>query len=300
MYSDDGGETWTRSTKTSQNWQGRYCIAYGNGIWVSPAYNKTDPSNADGYPEYSTDGINWNVANNTTGGTGATRSIAFESIVFDHHNGRFVTVGKDPRSGNYHRQYATTTDGLNWSESNMPSDSQGVSYDWDTDYTQILYGNGVFILGGKAIHYKITNSWLPGGSPYFSEQFMLPTKMQHRLRCFRITAMEYVDNRFVMDLFADGSIFLTERNLPYGTIPVFSAEKEAGKYINFNSSRIYNLENAYEWVPNFEISDLFDGSINGVKDISTDTDIDVVSVLGSSLKVSSLEGVTYWKSIKSN
>ena len=48
MYSDDGGEAWTRSTKTSQNWQGRYCIAYGNGIWVSPAYNKTRPSNADG------------------------------------------------------------------------------------------------------------------------------------------------------------------------------------------------------------------------------------------------------------
>ena len=48
-------------------------------------------------------------------------------------------------TGNIH-----TTDGLNWSESNMPSDSQGVSYDWDTDYTQILYGNGVFILGGKA------------------------------------------------------------------------------------------------------------------------------------------------------
>ena len=146
--------------------------------------------------------------------------------------------------------------------------------------------------------YKITNSWLPGGSPYFSEQFMLPTKAGSTdSDASRITAMEYVDNRFVIAC-ADGSIFLTERNLPYGTIPVFSAEKEAGKYINFNSSRIYNLENAYEWVPNFEISDLFDGSINGVKDISTDTDIDVVSVLGSSLKVSSLEGVTIGNRLK--
>ena len=90
MYSDDGGENWTRSGKSYQNWQGKYAIAYGNGVWVSPGQSKSSPSNAKHYPEWSSDGITWNVVNSTSGGT---QDYAFESIVFDADNGRFVSFG---------------------------------------------------------------------------------------------------------------------------------------------------------------------------------------------------------------
>ena len=288
MYSDDGGENWTRSNKSYQNWQGTYAIAYGNGVWVSPGYTMSSPTNAKHYPEYSTDGINWSVVNNANNTSGGTDNIMYEGVVYNPDHGTFAAFGIG--------KVATTTDGANWTVSSITDDG--------VDYTRIAYGNGVYITAGRRGYspvvaqqgYKITNSWLPGGQTGFGLKTMLPTKPGGTDNdASRITAMEYVDDRFVIAC-ADGSIFLTERELPYGTLPTFTTTKEEARFINLASSSIFKSEDD-SFVPNFEISDLFDGSLP-VIDNGTETEIDILSVSGRAIGVPSIDGVTVGDRLK--
>ena len=297
MYSDDGGETWTRNEATHQNWQGKGAIAYGNGIWIAPSFtNHPDEYNAKNYPEWSLDGITWYVANNSSQGN--KDDLVCESIVFNADSNEWVAPGWWTEGSRQSRIFLSTD-----SSSNMTSNADyltwgGVSsyfgstdeYGDETQFSKLAYGNGVYILATRGIGastqrgYRTSNdarSW--SGVQY------LPGRPGGRgdLERSKITSVEFIDGRFVIAC-ADGEVFLSEKGLSFGTIPEFSTGKQTKDYAEFLSANIFKKTDG-TMVPNFELSDLFAGKTA----ISSDSGltVDMLDVTGNVVNISSMDHV---------
>ena len=285
MYSDDGGENWTRSGKTSQNWQGKRCIAYGNGKWVSPSWGQSSPNNASHWPEWSTDGITWNYVTNTS--QGAENGFAYETIIFDKDSAQFVAAGS---SGNQNAVY--TMDGIVWTKSDYGYYSdEGWPSSLETRFTKIAYGNGIYIAAAKGTGNSTQSGyrWSTDLLTWSRTQYF-PTKPGgDDSQASKVTSIEFIDDRFVIAC-ADGELFMTPKGATYGTFPEVSTDKTQTSYVNFKSSRIYKLTGE-EWVPNFEISDIFGGALPA-RDMASESDIDVLSVSGTSMEIPSIDGIT--------
>lgn len=161
------GITWTQRTMpAANNWS---CLAYGNGRFVAYASNGT---------AYSMDGVLW-VAGGAPGPTYSTGKIAFGS-------GRFV-VGD---ALNISSQLATTTDGITWTASTLPSSRR---------VRGLAYGNGFFTITSNTSAQTLYSwdglTWIAGASSssnlllafYYGRFFFFP------LTGVSVTNLDYPD-----------------------------------------------------------------------------------------------------------
>ena len=150
-YSTDG-ISWTASNAMPQSayW---IDIAYGNGMFV--ALSSGSSSHA-----YSTDGVNWQTL--STSIYGNWRSITYA-------DGKFVALD-DFRTGMY------STNGLNWSESQLPPFTHDSNDYNGTKWDALSYGNGKFVAIPYDSNFSNTPentsaystdgiNWIPSGMP---------------------------------------------------------------------------------------------------------------------------------------
>ena len=102
-YSDNGGQTWTSSNRSSQNsgsTQNKYVVKYGGGKFVTLERNND-------WSEYSSDGINWSY--NTNRGV----YLRASGIAYSDDQSRWLMIG----TGNGDNLYVySSSNGSSWSE----------------------------------------------------------------------------------------------------------------------------------------------------------------------------------------
>tara|TARA_B000000565_G_scaffold119733_1_gene90153 strand:+ start:1453 stop:3390 length:1938 start_codon:yes stop_codon:yes gene_type:complete len=159
MYSDNGGETWQYCNSSGQYRQRRPDhIAFGNGIWVSPAHGGSDSYKS--YAEYSTDGINWNVASNSND------NYYPQGLVFVPETNTFVALLNQWNSANQ-THIGMTTNGSTWTYINNIGTNSNDAYS-NRDAPCFAYYNGVYYYATQSAGFRWSTDLTNWNRSYFA------------------------------------------------------------------------------------------------------------------------------------
>jgi hypothetical protein len=207
-YSSDG-ISWTETgMRVSASWQD---IVWGNGIYVAIASNSHDKA------AYSPDGTNWKESVLPT----TPNNANWYSVAFG--NGRFIAVAGDYLKG------AASTDGINWTEVNMP-----IAAGW----IDVSFGNGKFVAlahgnDNKAAYSSDGISWT---------ETVLPNSANWQSVTFGDNGSFPGDKKFVAVAFSNDKFAFSKDGITWesGTLPA----NESWVSVTFGSREFVAISNS--------------------------------------------------------
>ena len=236
-YSDNGGQTWSASNKSSQNsgyTHDQYVIKYGGGKFVTLEIGGA-------FSEYSSDGINWGY--NNRGWYLQGRGIAYAE-----DQDKWLMVGTN--SGGAIYAFASSN-GASWSEEDYISSNE--FREPASEHPSVLvYGHGTWIYGySSGDGFGATNS---GSTTSWSTRYVNDNTST-------IYGGAFVKNKFVLWGSSPSGIYFSKdiSTELYGRSPngLFPTAKTSHTQITFASDTVFN-QSGGEAVAGADFVEVFD------------------------------------------
>lgn len=262
-YSDNGGQTWSASNKSSQNsgyTHDQYVIKYGGGKFVTLEIGGA-------FSEYSSDGINWGY--NNRGWYLQGRGIAYAE-----DQDKWLMVGTNSGGATY---AFASSNGASWSEEDYISSSE-FREPYGESPSVLVYGNGTWIYGyGPGDGFGATNN---GSTTSWSTRYVNDNTST-------IYGGAFVKNKFVLWGSSFSGIYFSK---DMSTEPsggslngLFPTAKTSHTQITFASDTVFN-QSGGEAVAGADFVEVFDRQLRYLGS-SVNNIMSPISVSGRSITV---------------
>ena len=238
MYSDNGGETWQYCNSSGQYRQRRPDhLAFGNGIWVSPAFGSSDSYKSNA--EYSTDGINWNVASNSND------NYYPEGFVFVPETNTFVALLKQWNSSSQ-THIGMTTNGSTWTYIENIGTSSNDAHS-NQDAPCFAYYNGVYYYSTQSAGFRWSTDLTNWNRSYFANSSSSTGSL-----------VTVANNKLVMAASSNAGLnFYTAKPNSSPPIQGHGSNKVESKTYTFASNNVFDKDTG-NIVPNADFVETFD------------------------------------------
>ena len=263
-YSDNGGQTWSASNRSSQGsgyTQTQYVIKYGGGKFVTLERNGL-------FSEYSSDGINWSY----TSGRGVY--LRGRGIAYAEDQNKWLMIG----TGNGDTIYAySSSNGSSWSEEKYIGNNE-FRVPASEGPTVLAYGHGNWIYGyGAGDGFGATNN---GSTQSWSTKYV-------NNNTSTIYGASFVKNKWILAGSSPSGIYFSKdmSTVTHGGSlnNLFPSAKTSHTIITFDSDTVFN-QSGGEAVAGADFVEVFDRQLRYLGS-SVNNIMSPISVSGRSITV---------------